>query len=460
MKLRPYQELGLEQIIEQFKIYKKVLLHAPTGSGKTVIFCEVLKRVYSKGKRAIMVVRGRKLVDQACNRLIRESVPHGVHMAGHWNRRPYERIQICSIDTLTRRQLFPPADLVVIDEADLFTSPIAHEFFGHYSNSFMLPVTATPYANLPLRHIADTVVRPITIKELIAQGYLVPPRYFAPNIPDLTGVKTQGGDYAKNQLQNVMLDATLVGDLVTHWKLYGQNRPTLAFAVSLAHSKSIVGTFRSNNIFAEHCDADTPDSERQAIIERLERGVTQIVSNVGILCRGVDIPPISCILLARPTKSYPLYIQQTGRGTRPFRGKSDFILLDHAGNCLRHGFIEDELEAQLDGKTKTPKSTSPKVCTECFAVFRGLNCPACGANQSTSKPRKFEVIEGNLKEITPDDEVANYIRELKQLKREQGHKREWIYWKLVDKFGETIAQKYYPKPQIPSWIKSKLNRRY
>ena len=458
MTLRPYQNQALTEIRGQFRYSKKVLLHLATGGGKTVIFCQVLKGVLDKGMRAIMVVRGRKLVDQASNRLYREGVYHGVMMANHWNYRPHERIQVCSIDTLISRKVAPPADLVVIDEAHLFTSDISKQFFALYPKAFFLPVTATPYTDQPLNHLADRAVHPVTIGDLIDQGFLVRPRYFAPNIPDLTGVHTQNGDYKKDQLQNVMMGGTLVGDVITHWKNIAQNRPTLVFAVSIAHSQALVRSFNEQGIPAAHCDADSSDSERNDIIKRLESGELKVISNVGIFCTGVDIPALSCVVFARPTKSYILYIQQAGRGTRPFGGKSDFIILDHAGNVLRHGFIENEREAILDGKEKrSERSESPATCPVCFAVFEATKtvCPACGADLGgSSKPRKFEVIDGNLKELAPDADIINFIREKKRIAKENGYKRGWVYWRLVDKFGEAVAEQYMPKPQIPQWMKT------
>jgi hypothetical protein len=117
MKLRPYQEKALDEIRAHYgNGVKKVLLKLATGGGKTLCFCTILKSVHAKGLKGIMVVRGKALVDQASDRLSRENVPHGVHMANHWRRMPDEPIQVCSVDTLFRRKIVPKAHLVVVDE--------------------------------------------------------------------------------------------------------------------------------------------------------------------------------------------------------------------------------------------------------------------------------------------------------------------------------------------------------
>ena len=72
--------------------------------------------------------------------------------------------------------------------------------------------------------------------DLIARGYLVPTLCYAPVDPDLRGVRTQAGDYAVGQLESRMNTDQLVGDIVSHWYRLGQNRPTVVFAVGVAHS--------------------------------------------------------------------------------------------------------------------------------------------------------------------------------------------------------------------------------
>ena len=460
-ELRPYQKTALNQIRKHYsQKQKKVLLHLSTGGGKTVIFSEVLKGVYRKGKHGIMVVRGRKLVDQASRRLEREGVAHGVLMAGHKKYAPNEKIQICSIDTLRSRNLRPQADIVVIDEAHLATSPSYHSLINDYPDAFFLPVTATPYTEKSLRHIADHVVKPITFNELVEQGFLVPPRYFCPNVPNLKGVSTtatsEGKDYNQKQLAAIMEDSYIMGDIATEWLDKAKGRPTIAFCVSVSHSMKLTEYLIERGIRAAHVDANSSDEEREVSIAKLENREIDVLCNVGILCTGVDIPCLGCIIMARPTKSYNLFIQQAGRGTRPYRGKKDFILLDNAGNVLRHGFITKEREANLDAKEKikkVEKTLSPKICTVCFAAFQGTTCPSCGAG-ADKNPRQYAVVDGNLKELKPDDLDPIKIRfeELKKIKKEKGYKRGWLYHKLKDEFSEEVASLYVPKRYVPPWV--------
>ena len=378
--LRPYQVDALDQIKSHYRRgNKKVLLHLSTGSGKTVIFSHVMRESALKAKRSIMVVRGRHLVNQAADRLLKAGIYFGVHMAGHKLHRPLAPIQICSVDTLRARNIRPPADIVIIDEAHQATSKSYLDLVANYPDAYFLAVTATPFTKRPLNHLAEVIVSPITFSELVEQGYLVDARYYAPDIPNLENVKVTGGDYCAVQLADIMENNALVGNMVEHYLKIASDRPAICFAVNIEHSEMICDRFNSDGVPCEHMEAGTPEIERNAILERLRTGITKVVTNVGILCTGVDLPHVSCIIMARPTKSYILYIQQAGRGTRPFENKKDFILLDHAGNTLRHGMISDYKRPNIAGQTRIELLRPVRQCEQCFAVYYGATCPACGA---------------------------------------------------------------------------------
>lgn len=462
--LRPYQEAAIEQIRGHYmKGTKKVLLHLATGGGKTVIFSYIMKKMAEAGKRPVMVVRGRQLVDQASERLRREGVSHGVMMAGHWNYQPTFPVQICSIDTLRARDIAPQADLIVIDEAHMALSPSYVKFLAQYDDPFILAVTATPFMEKSMRHMADVIVKPVTVEELISQGFLVGPRNFAPSTPDLSGVEISQAtkDYKQDQLSTVMSQSFLVGDIITHWKNIVKDRPTICFAVSVVHSKNIVQQFLASGIPAEHCDADTPDAERYEILKRLESGETKVVCNVGILCTGVDMPYVGAIIMARPTKSYNLYIQQAGRGTRPFHEKSDFILLDHAGNLLRHGFITTDRNANLDG-TKEKSGPRVKQCKQCFAVYEGSRCPeGCeppAEDGGEDKQRKILKLEGVLTELhalPTEAQISHDIEHLKRIRDMRGYKKSWVYYQIRDKWGIEVAARKFPG--LHQWLTNRMH---
>lgn len=452
MSLRPYQIDSLDQIKAGWLHgHRNMLLWLATGAGKTIVFCEAIKRTVAAGKKVLVVVRGRKLVDQAHQRLFREGVEHGVIMAGHYNQRLHLPVQVCSIDTLLARDQLPKADLIIIDECDQFGPDTeAATLIAKYPFARILAVTATPYVKGGLRHIADAICHPITTQELVDQGYLVPFRYFAPSEPDLKGVQVSRGDYNNRELEKRMVANQLSGDIVNHWLALAKGVPTLGFAVNIHHSRLLVEKFVAAGVAAEHCDADTKDKDREAIIKRLESGKTQVVFNVGIFCRGVDIPCVGALIGARPTKSRNLHIQIMGRGTRLHPGKESCLLLDHAGNIRRHGFYTMEPSVDLDGTVTEEKGAlEVKTCKKCFCCYRGVACPECGQAPVKPEPKKYMETEEELKEIilTSKNPVEQYLEWLTRSRAESGRKQAWIYYKLLEQFTEEQC-----KPHIPQWF--------
>lgn len=472
MKLRDYQLQSILEIQKAFQDgHKKVLLHLATGAGKTVVFSEMLKRTVAKSNRGGMVVRGKQLVDQTSRRLFKEDVQHGVIQANHWNKNYGAPIQICSIDTINARNLtFEDWKLLVIDEAHLATTGPYKKFIERF-NGFIVSVTATPWGKESLAHLADVVVHPITTEELFDQGYLIPPKYYAPSAPDLKGVKTVAGEYDSEELEKRMNNLT--GDIVDHYRDILDGQPTILFAVNISHSKMLTQRFQDAGISAEHVEGMTSLTERDEAIKRLERGETKVLCNVGVLCTGVDIPFLKGIIMARPIKkSYNLYIQQLGRGTRPMyqqgletqeerlaaiqnSDKKNFIVLDHAGNVLRHGYMHHEPTVTIESEPKF-KAISLKTCYVCFAVYQGFNCPSgCAAPLTKERDVTTVEIEGKLVELSEMPmaaKLAQDIERFKEIRKKRGYKKGWVYFQVKEKYGEEIANKFFPKRELPSWL--------
>jgi len=448
MKLRDYQEKAIEEIRNYYMSgVKKILLHLPTGAGKTKTFCEMLRQAHEKKTPSIMVVHMDQLVRQAEDRLTQDGVPHGV-IQGSRTRDEFETVRICSIQTLYRRQFAPPAKFVVIDEAHATKNPQYEWLIEKYKDAFILAVTATPYLKKGMRHVADAVVRPIGTKDLIERGYLVRGKYYSvPNKPDLSDIKIVQGDYQNRELGNKMSE--LVGDVVVHYRKFANDLPALMFAVNVAHSKKLTDTFNSAGIACKHIDANTPFDKRKSIIQELANGEIKIISSVGTLTTGFDCPPARALIVCRPTRSYNLHIQILGRGSRPYEGKDHFIVLDHAGNTLVHGFYESDRDCNLDGTQSSRQGNADAFLTECencFAIFHMSNekCPDCG-HVNNKKPKKdIKHKDGELVEINQvhyQKRLEFFIAEAKS----KGYKKGTIFHKMKHVFGPEIAEEAWEK---------------
>jgi DNA repair protein RadD len=246
-----------------------------------------------------------------------------------------------------------------------------------------------------------------TIPELTQAGVLVPYRPFSHSEPDMAGARTVGGDFAEDDLAERCDIPTLVGDIIVTWFKRGEGRPTLVFAVNRKHAQHILQLFLEAEIVAEYIDAFTDRREREAIFDRFRRGETRVICSIATLEVGIDLPMVSCIVDARPTRSRMAFIQRFGRGLRIHPGKADLLYLDHAGNCLRLGLPGEISQDFLDdGSAKNRKKREiardpplPRLCGECRAVVapRARFCPECGA-QILAKT-EVQHIDGELIEV-------------------------------------------------------------
>jgi DNA repair protein RadD len=356
-ELRPYQV----DVIDRFQTAvasgkRKIMLVAATGSGKTVIAGAIVKKQVAEGRRVLFFSHRREITTQTSAKLYAVGIDHGIIQAG-FPLRLHEPVQVASVQTLTARAIrgsaieLPAADLVIVDEAHHTPADTYQKVLEKYPEATLLGLTATPCRKdgRGLGNVFEVLIECPQVQELIDLEFLVPTTVYAPaDRIDLSGIRTQAGDYVENQLAERMNTAKLVGDVVTHWHRHGERRKTVVFATDVAHSLHLRDEFRRSGALSEHIDGKTPKVERDGILTRLARGDIEIVTNCAVLCEGWDSPDVSCLVLARPTKSMGLYRQMVGRGLRPAPGKRDCVVLDHAGAVFEHGFVDEPVVWTLD----------------------------------------------------------------------------------------------------------------
>lgn len=388
--------------------YRRPLCVLPTGGGKTHVMAEIIQDGISKSRRIFYCAHRQELIDQPSRKLDALGIDHGIIMANHWRYRPHLHVQVASVPTLVNRKLPHPPEIIFFDEAHRSRAASYQKIIDRYPRALVVGFTATPIRTdgKGLGNIYDVMICGPSVAELTDMGHLVPTRVFAPSKPDLAGVKKTGGDYNQGGLQKAMDKAALTGDIVEHWRRLAENRTTVLFAAGIEHSIHLRDAFRAAGVVAEHLDGETDNTARRALLHGLAVGKIQVLCSVGVLTEGWDCPSVSCCILARPTASTGLYLQMAGRVLRPSAGKTDCLILDHAGNTLRHGMVDEEREWSLDvdQPTKPQKKidmSMPKVCPECFAVVRiATRVCACGYVFSTSDRGMPDHVDGNLEEIT------------------------------------------------------------
>lgn len=381
----------------------RFLLGDFTVTHNTVQAGEIIRGAVAKGSRCLFLAHRKELIDQPSRLLDSMGIDHGIIKGDHWRNRPHLPLQIASVQTLVRRDK-PPADIVIVDETHLARARSYELILEHYPNAVLLGLTATPWRadRKGFTKLFDEIVLVAKPAELVAQGYLIDPRTYVPSIPDMAGVKMHAGDYSARDAQKAMERSVLVGDIVSHWRRFADGRPTIGFACTVEHSQMLAQAFCDAGIAAEHVDGGFSDKDRDAVFERLAGGATLVVWNVSLVAEGYDLPMLSCCILAAPTKSLTRYVQCVGRIMRPTDGKTDAILLDHAGSTLRHGSVTEDREYTLEGDTKKRTSDAGlKICPECMQpLLAFLGACTCGY--------EFPIAEINRDPTVMDGELIEY----------------------------------------------------
>ena len=475
MELRDYQSEAIYKIRVSLSTgHSRPCVQAPTGSGKTVIAASIIKMAREKNKRVMFVVPMLSLIDQTVNRFFENGIHEiGVMQANHEMTDPNQPVQVCSMQTLMRRDL-PDVDLVIIDEAHVqykfLTQWLA---WDHWKHVPFIGLTATPWAK-GMGKVWDDLLICTTTAELIDKGILSQFKVFAPAHPDLSGVKTVRGDYDEKQLAEAMDKGALVADIVSTWMERGEDRPTVCFGVNRVHAKHIQSQFEAAGVMAAYMDAFTPMEERLGIIKAFAVGDVRIICNVGVLTTGFDAD-VRCIILARPTKSEILYTQMIGRGLRTAPGKDHCLILDHSDTTIRLGFVTDIHYEELDdGKRKSNKVIQvkeqlPKECPKCQFLRppKIKTCPSCGFEAVAVS--NINSITGELYELDRNKKIKlkDWTMEMKQqffselvlYVQLRGYKKGWAAHAYRSRIGAWPANQLHERPAdriseaTESWIK-------
>jgi superfamily II DNA or RNA helicase len=433
--------------------YKCPLLVAATGAGKTVMFSYIAKNAAEKNNAIIIAAHRKEIIRQISLSLARFFLPHSVIAAPALVRQikiaqfkafgksfvdPTSSTMVGSVQTIVGRfadidasiahlskRISKPAKTIVIqDEGHHVVENTAWgrvmDRYGPAVGNVSLIVTASPQRldgrGLGKGHggYADTIIEAPPMSWLIENGFLSPYRIFtAQHQIDVSSVKTRMGDYATSDLQEVVDKPQITGDAITHWRKHANGLKTAIFCVSVEHSKHVAAEFNANGIPAAHIDGGTDDTERDKAIIDFANGKILVITNVNILSEGFDLASIAqqdvtidCVVDLAPTQSLVNALQRWGRALRPAAGKTA-VLLDHAGNVMRHGLPDEDRSWTLEGvKRKKRKAEDDdeedvkvKCCPDCFSIHEPQPvCPNCG-HVYEIKARKIEHIEGELKEI-------------------------------------------------------------
>ena len=396
------------------------------------------KRTAENGKYILFLVHRKEL----CEQILRTFMWWGVDM---------RFVRVCMVQTACNRLgKMPEPALIITDENHHSRASSYRKIYDYYKDAYRVGVTATPVRldGSGLADVNDDLIIGVSAKWLIANHFLAPYEYYAPDVADLSAVKVQRGEFDAKSAEKVMLESKVYGDVIRYYRKFAAGRQAVCYCTTVKHSWAMAEQFSAAGIQAAHIDGQMKKPERAVIVEKFRRGEIDILCNVDLISEGFDVPDCSCVIMLRPTQSLTLYIQQAMRCMRYKQGKTA-VILDHVGNYARHGMPDDDREWTLEGRKKRKGEAQEQeiplsTCPVCFAVFKrepGMaQCPNCGAEiarQERGEIRQEAATElvkitGFTVRTKSPDECRSYA-ELLEYARAMGYKKGWAWYQAKER---------------------------
>ena len=333
MQARDYQSAAISAAIAELKYNQSTVVVCPTGTGKTVIFGEVIKQWPG---RVIVLAHREELIFQAAAKIYEiTGIECGIELAGKKSN-GRESVIVASVQSMLRRlDRFNPADfsLIIRDEAHHVTSATDRKIIDHFQknpNLKLLGVTATPDRgdNQAIGQIFKSMAFELSLTDAMSQGWLVPVYSKAIYLPglDLSRAKITAGELNQGDLAAEMEKDENIKAVTdsAYWEI--GSRKAIAFTASVLQAKLMVERFNQKRpSMAFSIDGNTPNEERRQKLKDFAAGKYQVFCNCGIATEGYDCPKLSAIIMAKLTLVRSHYAQMAGRGLR--------VLPDPVENC-------------------------------------------------------------------------------------------------------------------------------
>lgn len=426
--LRDYQLDMYNRIRTSLLTHKGVCAVLPCRSGKSYIMKEIVEKACLKGNKVLILAHRRLLLSQH-SKIIQNARLESV---------------FTEVNHLGEHGM---PDLIIIDEAHISGAESYQKVCNYYNcKRILFTATAKRLDGKPLS-LADEILNGISADELIERGDISHYELYAPKLNiDLSKVSMSGSDFNNEQLGEVMLDKKIYGDIIKYYHELADGKQSIAYCTNVKHSLSICELFNSNNIPAVHMDANTPEKQREQIMEDYRNGKYKILCNCNLISEGITLPECECCMLLRPTQSETLYIQQACRCLTPATNKIA-IIIDFVGNCYTHGtptekriYTLDEKQPRVKNPSREPEVTC-RECSNCLRVYRGTDpiCPYCGFdNKKTRKQIETEekaelerITEIKKKQKRMEVGMTKDFDALVELGKQRGYKNPYVWAMFV-----------------------------
>lgn len=426
LNFSPAQELNLRDYqadaIEALRVgirggTKRQILCAGTGAGKTVCAAHLLREADRKGSYALFLVDRVALVTQTSQTLDDYGIRHGIVQGINDRWAPYENVQVCSIQTLARRNLPRKPDLIIYDECHCqYESTL--DYMAQHPAAVKVGLTATPFTPGMGKHW-DGMVNVRSTRLLINDGHLIEPTIYIARSPEDAELGMNSfGEFSDESAASAGIK--IVGDVVAEWvkkthEHFGGPVKTIVFSPTVEHGRELCAAFSAAGYnFQQISYLDKSDEERADKIAEFRRPDSMIhgLVSCGVLTKGFDVPDTLIGISCKPyRKSLSSHMQEIGRVMRSHSGKTKALWLDHSGNIER--FALDMFDVWENGagdlSQAEKRDTKPRerdqqvrekvVCPDCSGALRGNTCMCCG----WEKPARSGIVavDGELQAFDP-----------------------------------------------------------
>lgn len=410
--------------------HRNMLIQLATGGGKSVIVSGIAYDRHLMGSTQVKIAHRNELVGQLSGHIASRGIPHSIIaprptiasiVAEHRERFgrsfivPNSKCSVAGVDTLIARQEQLKAWAAQVDH---WTIDEAHHVLrgnkwgkavAMFPHAYGLGVTASPIRadgmGLGAEHdgVFHAMVQGPTMRQLIDMGALCDYQIACPT-SDLTVDESdfnKDGDLSPVKGRAASKKSHIVSDVVKEYCRYAWGKRGIVFATDVETAGEMALQFQACGIPAAAVSSNTPGDVRREYIKRFRNGSLWILVNVDLFGEGFDVPAVEVVIMARPTASLAVYLQQFGRALRILAGKLYGLVIDLVSNVKRHGLPDKAHVWSLfrrdkkAKKEKDPEEIELTVCKECSRPYERClpACPYCGAVPPLPEPRSRTLIQ-------------------------------------------------------------------
>jgi superfamily II DNA or RNA helicase len=340
LELKPHQE---EALIALGRLRAEgntiaLVTHAQ-GAGKTVTAVTDALRL---GGRTLFVAHTRELVHQARKafRRIWPGVATGLFLDENRQAQAYN--VVASVQSLARHlgEFAPDAfAYMIVDEAHHATAESYQKLLRYFQPRFTLGLTATPDRadGQSALEVFRNAAHRLSLRQAVEAGELVPIRCVRvqTNV-SLSRVKFNQVQYNRRDIEESVIIPSRDRLIVDTYLEHVPGRKAVVFCVNVRHGEALADCFVERGISARGVSGRMPARDRQQCLDAFVRGEVRVLCACDLLNEGWDCPDVEVLLMARPTLSKVIYLQQLGRGTRKAPGKECLIVFDFVDNATRY----------------------------------------------------------------------------------------------------------------------------